>query len=252
MKPSNPPISETTWKKSDTDLLVVDNIQTYIGQFYILQGISLKIKQGACTVLLGRNGAGKSTTLKTIMGVTPPRYGNILYNGKSIAKQTPFQIARHGIGYVPEDRAIFRDMTVMENLQIAARGVKTSEYNRRRDFCLELFPDMERFMRQKAGTLSGGQQQMVAISRGLMRDNQLLIIDEPSKGLAPIVVQAVIDALAKLKSHITILLVEQNFTMASTLGDYFYLIDDGENVANGAMSDLIHDHDLTKKYLGVS
>jgi branched-chain amino acid transport system ATP-binding protein len=236
---------------SGQTLLKLENIETYIGQFHILQGIGLEVRRGAATVLLGRNGAGKTTTLKTIMGLTPARHGQISYNGESLNQRTTYEIARRGIGYVPEDRGIFRDMTVEENLRLAARGENSAGYLRRRDFCVDLFPDMKRFMKQKAGTLSGGQQQMVAISRGLMVDNQMLLIDEPSKGLAPIVVKAVMDALEKLKAHITILLVEQNFTMASTVGDYFYLIDDGHNVTNGPMAALLADKELTRQYLGV-
>ncbi|NWJ45630.1 MAG: ABC transporter ATP-binding protein [Chloroflexi bacterium] len=232
-------------------MLSLDDVHTYIGQFHILQGISMQVRRGAATVLLGRNGAGKTTTLKTIMGLIPPRNGAIAFNGAKLDGEITYKLARRGIGYVPEDRGIFRDMTVEENLKLAARSVSSGEYRQRLDFCTELFPDMQRFMRQKAGTLSGGQQQMVAMSRGLMVDNKLLLIDEPSKGLAPIVVQAVIEALVKLKSHITILLVEQNFTMASIVGDYFYLIDDGHNVANGTMEELINDKELTRKYLGV-
>lgn len=252
MKPSNPPISVATSSGSSPDaLLSLQEVHTYIGQFHILQGLNLQVRQGAVTVLLGRNGAGKTTTLKTIMGLTPARQGSLSYEGQLLTGQTTYAIARRGIGYVPEDRGIFRDMTVEENLLLAARGEKASEYRRRTDFCTDLFPDMRRFMKQKAGTLSGGQQQMVAISRGLMTDNKLLLIDEPSKGLAPIVVKAVMDALEKLKSHITILLVEQNFTMASTIGDFFYLIDDGHNITDGPMSSLIADQELTRKYLGV-
>lgn len=236
---------------SEQALLTLEDVHTYIGQFHILQGISLTIRREAVTVLLGRNGAGKTTTLKTIMGLTPPRTGQINYNNQSLTKSNTYTIARQGIGYVPEDRGIFRDMSVQENLSLAAREVKPAEYRQRLEFCIDLFPDMNRFLRQKAGTLSGGQQQMVAISRALMTDNKLLLIDEPSKGLAPIVIKAVMDALERLKKHATILLVEQNFTMASTVGDYFYLIDDGHNVADGQMSDLINDQELTRKYLGV-
>ncbi len=236
---------------SNVALLALDEVHTYIGQFHILQGIGLEVRRGAVTVLLGRNGAGKTTTLKTIMGLTSARQGTISYDGEPITSRTTYEIARRGIGYVPEDRGIFRDLTVEENLLLAARGEKAASYRRRLDFCIDLFPDMRRFLKQKAGTLSGGQQQMVAISRGLMVDNKMLLIDEPSKGLAPIVVKAVMDALEKLKTHITILLVEQNFTMASTVGDYFYLIDDGHNVTDGLMTQLIADKDLTRQYLGV-
>lgn len=253
MKPSNLPISAAIPSGPNSeDLLVLESVQTYISQFHILQGISMTIKRGAATVLLGRNGAGKTTTLKSIMGLTPPRQGTISYDGQPLTGKTTFEIARCGIGYVPEDRGIFRDLTSEENLLLAARGEKPADYRRRLEFCLELFPDMKRFMRQKAGTLSGGQQQMVAISRGLMTDNKLLLIDEPSKGLAPIVVKAVIDTLVRLKEHITIMLVEQNFTMASTVGDYFYLIDDGHNITDGPMAQLIGDKELTRQYLGVT
>lgn len=235
----------------ESNLLVLERLQTYIGQFHILQGLDLVVPEGAVTVLLGRNGAGKTTTLKTIMGLTPAREGDITFRGESLNSLTTYQIARHGIGYVPEDRGIFRGLTVEENLLLAARGEHRANYRTHLANCLDLFPDMQRFLKQKAGTLSGGQQQMVAISRGLMTDNKLLLIDEPSKGLAPIVIKAVMDALQKLKHQITILLVEQNFTMASTVGDYFYLIDDGHNITNGPMAQLIADTELTRKYLGV-
>ncbi len=256
MKQYNPPTSAAMSKAPTSsslapDLLALEAVHTYLGQFHILQGISLVVPPGAVTVLLGRNGAGKTTTLKTIMGLTPARSGTVRLAGQDITARPTSQIARQGIGYVPEDRGIFREMSVEENLLLAARNVKPAEYRQRLDFCTGLFPDMRRFMRQKAGTLSGGQQQMVAISRGLMTDNKLLLIDEPSKGLAPIVVKTVMDALQTLKEHITILLVEQNFTMASTVGDYYWLIDDGNNVKNGTMSSLIADKELTRKYLGV-
>jgi branched-chain amino acid transport system ATP-binding protein len=255
MRLSNQPTSEATpnepVKPSGVNLLVLEGLQTYIGQFHILQGLDLAVPEGAVTVLLGRNGAGKTTTLKTIMGLTPPRQGTITYRGESINGLTTYQIARQGIGYVPEDRGIFREMTVEENLLLAARGESRAGYRTHLANCLDLFPDMQRFLKQKAGTLSGGQQQMVAISRGLMTGNKLLLIDEPSKGLAPIVIKAVMDALEKLKRQVTILLVEQNFTMASTVGDYFYLIDDGHNITNGPMDQLVADTELTRKYLGV-
>ncbi len=255
MKPSSPPISGAMLR-DPTDsaaeaFLHLEEVHTYIGQYHILQGINLKVPAGKVTVLLGRNGAGKTTTLKTIMGLTPARRGEISFKEVPITRKTTFEVARQGIGYVPEDRGIFRDMTVEENLLLAARGEKPADYRRRLEFCSDLFPDMRRFLRQKAGTLSGGQQQMVAISRGLMTDNKLLLVDEPSKGLAPIVIKAVMDALERLKTHITILLVEQNYTMATTVGDYFFLIDDGHNIADGPMEQLIADTDLTHKYLGV-
>lgn len=250
-QPTSAAIASGSVSPLESNLLVLERLQTYIGQFHILQGLDLVVPEGAVTVLLGRNGAGKTTTLKTIMGLTPAREGDITFRGESLNSLTTYQIARHGIGYVPEDRGIFRGLTVEENLLLAARGEHRANYRTHLANCLDLFPDMQRFLKQKAGTLSGGQQQMVAISRGLMTDNKLLLIDEPSKGLAPIVIKAVMDALQKLKHQITILLVEQNFTMASTVGDYFYLIDDGHNITNGPMAQLIADTELTRKYLGV-
>jgi branched-chain amino acid transport system ATP-binding protein len=255
MKLSNQPTSAATpsgpVNPAGGNLLVLEKLQTYIGQFHILQGLDLAVPEGAVTVLLGRNGAGKTTTLKTIMGLTPARQGQLTYRGASLHGLTTYQIARQGIGYVPEDRGIFRELTVEENLLLAARDENRASYRAHLANCLDLFPDMQGFLKQKAGTLSGGQQQMVAISRGLMTDNKLLLIDEPSKGLAPIVIKAVMDALQKLKQQVTILLVEQNFTMASTIGDYFYLIDDGRNITNGPMAQLIADTELTRQYLGV-
>jgi branched-chain amino acid transport system ATP-binding protein len=232
------------------DLLDLDDVHTYIGQHHILQGVSLSIRPGAVTVLLGRNGAGKTTTMRTIMGVLHPRQGAVRLDGRAIHHLPPYDIARLGIGYVPEGQGIFATLTVEENLMVATL-VEDAESRARLRHLVELFPDLDRFRHARAGTLSGGQKQMLSIARAFINPNRLLLIDEPSKGLAPIVVEHLITALRAMKEHVTIVLVEQNFAMASALGDEFYLIDDGRTVHHGAMASLVGDHELKKKYLGI-
>jgi branched-chain amino acid transport system ATP-binding protein len=232
------------------NVLEVRDIHTFIGQFQILEGVSVEVAEGGITVLLGRNGAGKTTTLKSIMGLTPPQQGKILLNGKEIQGQRSHRIASQGIGYVPENRAIFRDLTVEENLKIAER--KKGDLTKRSDFIYSLFPDLERLIKLPGGHLSGGQQQMLAIARALVADNELLLIDEPSEGLAPVIIEQVMDAVRKLSSHTTILLVEQNFIMASQLADRYVIIESGQSVLNGRMSDLREDETTIQRYLGAA
>jgi branched-chain amino acid transport system ATP-binding protein len=232
------------------DLLEVDDLHTDIGQHHVLQGVSLRVRADAVTVLLGRNGAGKTTTMRTIMGVLHPRRGAIRFDGHPIAHRPPYEIARLGIGYVPEGQGIFGTLTVDENLRVA-RLADDAESGRRLREILELFPDLDRFRHARAATLSGGQKQMLAIARALVNPNRLLLIDEPSKGLAPIIVRHLIGALSAMKRHATVLLVEQNFAMASALGEEFFLIDDGRTVRQGSMAALIADHELKQRYLGV-
>jgi branched-chain amino acid transport system ATP-binding protein len=233
-----------------TNLLEVNAIHTFINQFHILEGVSLEVPKGSITALLGRNGAGKTTTLRSIIGLTPPREGQIIYDGAPIQGQTAYDIAARGIGYVPEYRAVFRALTVEENLKIAER--RKDDLARRSDLIFDLFPDLKRFYRLPGGQLSGGQQQMLAIARALVPDNRLLLVDEPSEGLAPILIEAIVTALRKLSSHMTVLLVEQNFRMAAQLADRYYIIDDGQTVNSGQMQDLIHDRPLITKYLGAA
>jgi branched-chain amino acid transport system ATP-binding protein len=232
------------------NVLEVRDIHTFIGQFQILEGVSIEVAEGGITVLLGRNGAGKTTTLKSIMGLTPPKQGKILLNGKEIQGQRSHRIASQGIGYVPENRAIFRDLTVEENLKIAER--KKGDLAKRSDFIYSLFPDLKRLIKLPGGHLSGGQQQMLAIARALVADNELLLIDEPSEGLAPVIIEQVMDAVRKLSSHTTILLVEQNFIMASQLADRYVIIESGQSVLNGMMSDLREDEATIQRYLGAA
>ncbi len=232
------------------NLLEVDSIQTYIGQFHILEGVSLSVAEGSITALLGRNGAGKTTTLKSIIGLTPPREGRVLFGGMDLHGRHPYDIACLGIGYVPEHRAIFRDLTVDENLRIAER--RKGDLVRRQDMILSLFPDLKRLIKLPGGQLSGGQQQMLAIARALVADNRLLLIDEPSEGLAPVVIEQLMSSIRQLSAHTTVLLVEQNFIMASQLADHFYLIDDGKSVKHGAMADLVNDRETISRYLGAA
>jgi branched-chain amino acid transport system ATP-binding protein len=232
------------------NLLTVESIQTYIGQFHILEGVSLTVPQGSITALLGRNGAGKTTTLRSIMGLLAPRAGRIVLDGQDIAGRPAYNIAALGVGYVPEHRAIFRDLTVEENLKIAER--RKGDLARHADLIFNLFPDLKRFYSLPGGQLSGGQQQMLAIARALVPDNRLLLIDEPSEGLAPIIIEHIVAALRRLSEYITVLLVEQNFRMAAQLADQYYILDDGRSVQAGRMADLVQDQALITRYLGAA
>lgn len=232
------------------NILEVQDIHTFIGQFHILEGVSVSVPRGSVTVLLGRNGAGKTTTLKSIMGMTPPAQGTILFEGKSLVGKRSYAIAQMGIGYVPEHRAIFKDLSVAENLQIAER--KSGDLARKADLIFELFPDLKRLYHLPGGSLSGGQQQMLAIARALVPDNALLLIDEPSEGLAPVIIEHLMSAIRKLSAQSTVLLVEQNFRMASKLADHYVIIDDGKSPVSGKMDDLVRDEALIQRYLGVA
>ncbi len=233
-----------------SNILELHSIHTFIGQFHILEGVSLSVAEGSITALLGRNGAGKTTTLKSIIGLRPPREGAVRFGGADIRGRRPYDIAALGIGYVPENRAVFRALTVEENLRIAER--KKDDLAKRGDLIFGLFPDLKKFIKLSAGQLSGGQQQMLAIARSLVPENRLLLIDEPSEGLAPILIEQLMESIRSLSAHTTILLVEQNFRMASQLADYYYLIDDGKSVQNGAMKDLVNDRATVQRYLGAS
>jgi len=230
-------------------LLELEDVHADIGRHHVLQGVSLVVRRDRVTVLLGRNGAGKTTTMRTIVGLVPPAGGVIRYDGQPIGGRRPHEIVRRGIGYVPEGQGIFATLTVDENLRVAMHDPAAGAA--RLPAVLDLFPDLARLRAARAGALSGGQKQMLAIARALVNDNRLLLVDEPSKGLAPIVVDHLVAALAAMKARVTVLLVEQNFAMAQALGDDFYLIDDGRTVARGAMSDLARDEALKRRYLGV-
>ena len=232
-------------------ILKVEEAHTFIGQHHILQGISFEAKADAVTVLIGRNGAGKSTTLRTVIGLLPPSEGKILFKGKEIQNKKPYEIARMGIGFVPENMGIFAELTVEENMRVAML-VEDGPAAQRLERTLDMFADLRKFWKAKAGNLSGGQKQMLAIARAIVNDTSLLLIDEPSKGLAPILVDALIEIINQIKEHSVVVLVEQNFFMASTVGDYFYILDDGIVAHSGLMEELIQDEDLKSRYLGIS
>jgi branched-chain amino acid transport system ATP-binding protein len=231
-------------------ILEIEDIHTFIGQFHILEGVSFEVPEGSVTVLLGRNGAGKTTTLRSIMGILTASEGHIRFQGRNILGMPTYNVAQLGIGYVPEHRAIFRGLSTKENLEIAER--KKGQLERRLPFIFEVFPDLERFYNWPAGQLSGGQQQMLAIARALVADNRLLLIDEPSEGLAPVIIEQLMNAIRQLSEQTTVLLVEQNFKVASSLGDHYAIIEDGRSVHYGKMDNLVKDEALIQKYLGAA
>jgi len=242
-----------------TPLLQLTGVHTHIGAYHILHGVDFEVPTGQVTMLLGRNGAGKTTTLRTIMGLWAASSGQVLFDGRSIGGErgqlrTP-DIAQLGIAYVPENMGIFSDLTVRENLLLAARGARTLDQmdTQRLDWLFGLFPALKKFWLYPAGKLSGGQKQMLAIARAMVEPRRLLLIDEPSKGLAPAIVQNLISALRELKAtQTTVLLVEQNFGMARSLGDHVAVMDDGRVVHRGAMSELAEDESLQQRLLGLS
>ncbi len=232
-------------------LLQVNNLETYVNQFHILQGASFSVEEGSITVLFGRNGAGKTTTLRSIMGFYKDVKGDIYYKNDSIKGMATHLISRKGIGYVPENQGIFHDLTVAETLTLAQP--KNQEQGKEKtEWMLELFPDLKQYWNKKSGLLSGGQKQMLAISRAYINSEGLLLIDEPSKGLSPIMVEKLMESILQMKDKTTVLLVEQNFFMASRIGDFFYIMDDGKIVHSGLMQALIEDKESCQKYLGIA
>jgi branched-chain amino acid transport system ATP-binding protein len=228
-------------------LLLVDDIHTHIGQFHILQGVTVKVPKGKIVALLGRNGAGKTTTLKSILGLTPPSKGSILLDGSEIQGRPSYKIASMGIGFVPEHRAIFRDLSVLENLRIAER--QKGDLEKKEEFIFSLFPDLKRLIKLQGNHLSGGQQQMLAVARSLVPDNKLLLVDEPSEGLAPVIIEQMMEAIRQLSAETTVLLVEQNFLVASHLAEDYVIIEEGMSVKSGKMADLVHDQETIRRYL---
>lgn len=232
------------------NILEVQDIHTFIGQYHILQGVNVTVPKGSITALLGRNGAGKTTTLKSILGLTPPRQGKITFEGREVEGMRSFEIASKGIGFVPEHRAIFRDLTVEENLKLAERN--KGDYPRKKEFIFNLFPDLQRLITLPGTSLSGGQQQMLAIARALVADNRLLLIDEPSEGLAPVIIEHMMSAIRELSKDSTVILVEQNFLVASQLAEYYVIIEEGRSVQAGKMKDLVNDKAAIHRYLGAA
>jgi branched-chain amino acid transport system ATP-binding protein len=236
------------------NLLALQGVHTHIGAYHILHGVDLSVPRGI-TLLLGRNGAGKTTTLRTIMGLWHASQGTITFNGQDITKHATPQIASMNVAYVPENMGIFADLTVKENMLLAARGAKHAGQmdEKRLKWIFSLFPAVEKFWNHPAGKLSGGQKQMLAVSRAIVEPRELLIIDEPSKGLAPAIINNMIDAFAQLKaSGVTILLVEQNINFAKRLGDTVAVMDNGVVVHAGSMKELAEDEALQHSLLGLA
>ena len=232
-------------------LLTLAGVHTHIGQYHILQGVDFAVPAGAMTVLLGRNGAGKTTTLRTIMGLWKPSRGQVTFAGQAIGGWPAHAIARAGIAYVPETMAVFSDLTVAENMLLAARDGPLEAA--RLDWVFSLFPALKRFWTQPAGTLSGGQKQMLSIARAVIEPRQLILIDEPTKGIAPVIIENMIRAFRELKrERTTILLVEQNFRFAEALGDWAVVMDDGRIVHRASMAELAGDTATQHRLLGLS
>jgi branched-chain amino acid transport system ATP-binding protein len=238
-----------------TNLLELSGVHTHIGAYHILHGVDLVVPRAQLTMLLGRNGAGKTTTLRTIMGLWHASQGRVRFCDHDItALHTP-QIAELGIAYVPENMGIFSDLTVKENMLLAARAAKNADQmdDKRLKWIFKLFPAVEKFWNHPAGKLSGGQKQMLAVSRAIVEPRELLLIDEPSKGLAPVMINNMIDAFAELKaSGVTILLVEQNINFAQRLGDTVAVMDNGRVVHSGSMAAFSADAQLQQSLLGLA
>ena len=236
-------------------LLSLEGVHTHIGAYHILHGVDLVVPQGELTLLLGRNGAGKTTTLRTIMGLWQASQGCIRFKSEDITALHTAQIARKNIAYVPENMGIFADLTVKENMLLAARraGSAAQMDEQRLQWIFGLFPAVKQFWNHPAGKLSGGQKQMLAVARAIVEPRDLLIVDEPSKGLAPAIIQNMIDAFQQLKaSGVTILLVEQNINFARQLGDTVAVMDDGRVVHAGRMQALVEDDALQQSLLGLA
>ena len=235
--------------------LTLQGVHTHIGAYHILHGVDLDVPKGSVTLLLGRNGAGKTTTLRTIMGLWRASAGRILMQGDDITRLSTPDIARKRIGYVPETMGIFSELTVAENMTLAARhAARTASIDSTRlEWIFSMFPALKKFWHHPAGLLSGGQKQMLSIGRALIEPADLLLIDEPSKGLAPAMVRRMLEAFQTVKAtNTTLLLVEQNFHFAKTLGDYVAVMDQGRIVYRGAMAELAGDSSLQQRLLGLS
>jgi branched-chain amino acid transport system ATP-binding protein len=232
-------------------LLTLAGVHTHIGQYHIVQGVDFEVPTGKVTVLLGRNGAGKTTSLRTIMGLWTPSRGEIRLDGRPIGGLATPEIARLGVAYVPESMGVFADLTVRENMILAARGGPPA--SARLDWIFGFFPALKTFWNHPAGVLSGGQKQMLSIARAVVEPRRLILIDEPTKGIAPAIVENMIRAFRELKQEgVTILLVEQNFRFAQALGDFVAVMDNGRIAHRGTMQALAADAELQARLLGLS
>lgn len=232
-------------------LLQVSNIDTYYATSHILQGVSFSVAEGEVVALLGRNGVGKTTTLRSIIGLTPPKRGSILFDGREIMGQPAYTIARQGVGYMPDDLRIFPDLTTEENLDIAKKLSKRTGYWDR-DRVLDLFPKLKDLLKAKGMNLSGGEKKMLGIGRALMANPALLLLDEPSEGLAPLVVAGLIEVLGRIhKQRVTILLADQNLKFCRKVCHRGYIIEKGMIQYEGQMEEIWQDEEVIKKYLVV-
>ena len=236
-------------------MLEVKDIHSFYGKSHILHGVSLELKEGELICLLGRNGVGKSTTLKSIMGIVRPTHGSIRFDGKELVGGQPYQIARLGVGYVPEDRRIFKSLSVHENLLMGTQKEKTSGAAERVwtiDKIYELFPNLSERRSNKGSHLSGGEQQMLTVARTLMGNPKLILVDEPTEGLAPLIVKDVLEMLSAVRqSGVTVLMVEQNFKAAIKAADRFYIMAKGQMVFEGDTAALLAAEEIRKNYLEV-
>jgi branched-chain amino acid transport system ATP-binding protein len=228
-------------------LLEVDDVHSYYGESHVLRGVSLSVDRGETVALIGRNGVGKTTTLRSVLQLTPPRRGTVTYGGADVTGRPTHEVARMGVGWVPEERRMFSHLTVDENVRIATPP--DGDVGAAFETAYGAFPELEDHRDREAGDLSGGQQQMVAIARGLVGENETLLVDEPSEGLAPQIVEAVADALSAVAAEATVLLVEQNFPLAMDLADRFYLLDQGTVVASGSTEDVTREDETIRRYL---
>ncbi len=232
-------------------LLKLENVHTYYGHIHALKGISLEVNKGEVVTLIGANGAGKSTTLRTVSGLARPRIGKIIFEGTPLNNLPPHKITRMGIGHVPEGRRIFPELTVRENLEMGGFAVPRQEMQARMDYAFQLFPRIKERLNQLGGTLSGGEQQMLAIARGLLLNPRILLLDEPSMGLAPVLVDQIFDIIQQLHAQgTTILLVEQNARMALQVADRGYILQSGRIVMADDAKTLQNSEMVRKAYLG--
>jgi branched-chain amino acid transport system ATP-binding protein len=234
------------------ELLTVDGIHTAYGLSQVLFGVSLQVRAGECIALIGRNGVGKTTTMRSIIGLTPPRRGRVVWKGRDIAHLAPHRICRLGIGFVPEDRRIFPELSVWENLDIARRTGAGGKTIWREEQVFALFPDLAEIRDRRGGVLSGGQQQMLTIARTLMGNPELLLLDEPSEGLAPLIVEQLLQRVAELKATgLSIVLAEQNLEFVMALADRVYILEKGEVRFTGTPADLRADERIVHQFLTV-